>query len=68
VRKKNISGTDADKYKGVYYVKPYKAQITYNGKTKYLGAYDTAEEAARVYDKAVKKYHKEYGILNFPED
>ena len=47
---------------GVYYDKPtkkYKAQCTVNGKNKYLGRYDTPEEAFQVYKNFKEKYIKE---------
>lgn len=54
--KNNTSG-----YKGVSYDKKYKkyiASITLNYKTKYLGAYDTAEEAYQARLAGEKKYYK----------
>jgi len=54
--------------------KPFKAYIS-DPTTAYpkkrhisLGHYATAEEAARVYDKAAKEIHGEFAYLNFPED
>jgi hypothetical protein len=60
--KNNTSG-----YKGVYYNKinrKWIAQITINYKVKYLGSFDTAEQAAQAYNKAALEYHGEFAKLN----
>jgi hypothetical protein len=57
----------ACKYKGVSpYRGRWQATIRVEGKLKWLGAFDTAEEAARVYDDAVLQYRGRKGVLNFP--
>jgi len=45
----------------------YKAQITIDGKTKYLGSYDTAKQAAKVYDKEAIRLRKPFSKLNYPK-
>lgn len=52
--------------KGNYLNKPFSVAIQVNGKCKHLGYYATAEEGARAYDIAAKKYHGQYAMLNFP--
>lgn len=47
--------------------KPWKAIIRENYKHIYLGAFATAEEAARAYDAKARELHGEYASLNFPE-
>ncbi|WAW44608.1 hypothetical protein [Klebsiella phage Kp_GWPR59] len=42
----------------------YRAQICVDGKVKYLGLFDTIEEAARVRDEASLAYHGEFAKLN----
>lgn len=54
-------------YKGVSkHKKKWKATIQAEGRSIYLGTFDTEIEAAVVYDVAAKKYFKEFARPNFP--
>lgn len=55
-------------YKGVSFFKrdgTYMAAITKDGVTHHLGYYKTAEEAARVYDRAARHLHGVFARTNF---
>lgn len=58
--------TGTSKYVGVYLHRSgkYAAQIKKNGKSVYLGLYDSEVEAAKARDAATKRVHGEYGVLN----
>ena len=65
IRVDNTSG-----YRGVNYLKKYKkwaANIRINGKKKYIGWFDSAEEAARAYDKFLFALYGNICTLNFKE-
>lgn len=58
----------ACKYKGVSpYRGRWQATIRIEGKLKWLGSFDTPEEAAVAYDDAVLKHRGRTGVLNFPK-
>ena len=64
----NRKGFGKSKYKGVYaYGKKtikYKSQIMLDAKLIYLGSYKTEEEAAKSYNEAAIKLHKNFAHLN----
>jgi hypothetical protein len=62
--------SQSSKYKGVRWNKQRKKWIVlikYNCKRKFLGYFKDEIHAAKAYDEAAKKYHKEFASLNFPE-
>lgn len=44
------------------------ARIKANGRQLYLGRYDTAEQAARAYDEAARRFFGPFANVNFPEE
>jgi hypothetical protein len=58
----------SSKYKGVIWQKEEKkwmVRIGVNGEQKHVGYFKDEIQAAKAYDKAAKKYHKEFACLNF---
>lgn len=59
------------KYRGVWYNKKkkrWRAVIGINNTRKIIGNFRNEIDAAKAYDKAAKKYYKEFAILNFPDE
>ncbi len=68
-RGKNVNNTSG--YKGVTWFKRDKnwtASIWVNGVRIHLGYFNCKIEAAKAYDIAAKKYHREFAVLNFPKE
>ena len=67
--RKKFAKPATSKYKGVSWhksVRQWTAAIQVNGKRIHLGSFNDQAAAAKAYDRAAKKYHKEFAILNFP--
>jgi len=65
---KALLSTNTVGYRGVSKdKKKFKADLRIAGKLTYMGTYDTAKEAAIVYDRAILKAKKSKSLLNFPD-
>jgi len=59
------------RFRGVYFNKnrnKYQAQIKVNGKNKYLGIYETENDARDAYDAAAKLYNQEFAQVSGKDD
>jgi DNA polymerase-1 len=69
-RTKNRKGKYSSKYKGVNWNRGHRlwqAEIKFNGNCMFLGSFESEIRAAKAYDRAAKRYHGEFAVLNFPE-
>ena len=67
---RRVSAGKTSKYKGVSrkkHDKKWAAKIAANGTMYHLGYFKSEIDAARAYDQAAKKYHKDFACLNFPD-
>ena len=68
-RRKSTKRKYHSRVKGVSWNKDQKkwsARILFNHNKKFIGYFDDETEAAKAYDTAAKKHHKEFAVLNFP--
>ena len=66
-----VRKNSSSKYKGVNWnksKKKWRARIHVDGECIFLGYFKDEIEAAKAYDKAAKKYYKEFASLNFPDN
>lgn len=64
-KRENSSG-----YKGVSWHKAsgkWRVVVRIDGSSVHIGLFEDKEVAARAYDNVVKKYHKDFAYLNFPQ-
>lgn len=70
MNRRKCKGTSS-KYKGVSWdnrKKLWKAAIQIDRKNRHLGYFESEMEAAKVYDKAARKYHGEFAYQNFEDE
>jgi hypothetical protein len=69
--RRKLKTNATSRFKGVFWqkdVKFWRADITINGKTIFLGLFTSQVQAARAYDAAAKKYQGQFAVLNFPRE
>lgn len=67
MRNRGVPSSNTSGYKGVSFSKDknmWESKITHKYKTYHLGFFNTKEEAAERYNRAAKKYHKEFAYPN----
>jgi len=70
-RNKRPHRNSTSEYKGVHWNKDHKkwtARIYAHGKAIHLGHFNDEKEAARAYDTAAKKYHRDFANLNLKSE
>lgn len=61
----NLNKKIKGKYKGIkFYQGKWHSEIKFKGEYKYLGSYESAEQAALAYNEVAKELHGAYAILN----
>jgi len=58
----------SSKYRGVWYnrqTQKWRATIRVNRKRKQIGYFHNEVEAAKAYDRAARKFYREFAVLNF---
>jgi len=68
--RKKYDNNSYSKYKGVSFKQKnqiWTAQIGLNNKMLFLGYFKKEIDAAKAYDAAARKFHKEFAVLNFPQ-
>lgn len=66
---RRLARNNTSGYKGVDWHKAsrkWRARVKVDRKSKHIGCYSTAEEAARAYDVAARELHGGYASVNFP--
>lgn len=63
---RRLSSNNTSGYKGVSFISSRQQWRARLGRDKFLGYFDSAEEAARAYDAAALAYWGEFALLNFP--
>ena len=69
-RAKYKNRTYGSKYKGVTWHRQHnlwQAQIRVKRKSIFLGSFHNELQAAKAYDRAARKYHRQFAALNFPD-
>ena len=62
---RKVQSNNKSGIKGVHFTgTKWAAKIAYNGKHRRIGLYDDPMDAAKAYDNASVKYHKEFGATN----
>lgn len=63
-----LKQASSSQFKGVTHRSgKYEAQIQHNYQNIYLGSYRSELSAAKAYDRASRKLHKEFGLTNFTD-
>lgn len=66
---RGVNANNPTKRKGVNrHRAKFQVRIRHLGEKIYLGLFEDADEAARAYDAAARKYHGEFANLNFPDE
>jgi hypothetical protein len=66
-----LNANNTSGFKGVYLDKAsgrWRARVSHNGARRALGLFDTAEEAARAYDREAVRLHGAFASLNYPSE